>query len=238
MKTIQFKSPKYVGDPINAIKIFNEKEVDELIFLDITATLEKKGPNISKISEIVSECFMPLGYGGGIRNVKDIREIFSLGVEKAIINSFSLENPNFITDAANIFGSQSVVVSIDVKMNRSGEYEVFSYSGKKVADPNPVSYAITMAKLGAGEIFLNSVDNDGEMKGFDLKLIEAITKVVPVPVIVCGGAGKLNDIESAFNAGASAVAAGSMFVFYGKNRAVLINYPTREELNKVCNKNK
>lgn len=233
VKTIQFKNPKYIGDPINAIKIFNEKEVDELIFLDIDASVKKRKPDLKMLARIASECFMPLGYGGGIRSVDDVREIFNLGVEKVIINSLAVEKPVFIRELADIFGSQSIVVSIDVKKNIFGKYKVAIYNGKSLTKLDPVEFASRMEEMGAGELFLNSIDRDGTMKGFDTDLIRKLSNSVKIPIIACGGAGKIDDLGFAIEAGASAVAVGSIFVFFGNNKAVLINYPSREELIKL-----
>ncbi|MCM2356961.1 MAG: AglZ/HisF2 family acetamidino modification protein [Geobacteraceae bacterium] len=234
VKTVKFKDPKYVGDPINTVRIFNDKEVDELIFLDITATFENKRPNFRLISDIASECFMPLGYGGGIRTVEDIKEILGLGAEKVIINSYALENTSFISEAAELFGSQSIVVSLDVKKNFFGNYEVFSHSGTKRTKLDPVSAAKQSEQMGAGELFLNSIDRDGTMQGYDIDLVSKVSGAVSIPVIASGGAGKLDDFSAAVNSGgASAVAAGSFFVFHGKHRAVLISFPTREEMQNI-----
>ncbi|MFA5095653.1 MAG: AglZ/HisF2 family acetamidino modification protein [Candidatus Paceibacterota bacterium] len=235
VKTVNFKDAKYVGDPINAVKIFNEKEVDELILLDISATVGKKKPNFELISQIAGECFMPFGYGGGIREIDDIKRIFNLGVEKVVINSYAVENPLFIKEAANIFGSQSIVVSIDVKRTKSGNYEIFTNSGKEETGLNLKDFIGKIEKMGAGEIFLNSIDRDGLMQGFDLSLISEASKAVSIPLIVCGGAGKIEDFKEAIMAGASAVAAGSMFIFYGRQRAVLINFPHQKELDLLNN---
>lgn len=234
VKTVKFKDPKYVGDPINAVKIFNEKEVDELIFLDITATIEKKKPNFKVISDIASECFMPFGYGGGIRDLNDVRELFNLGIEKVIINSYAFEKPLFIKEASTIFGAQSIIVSIDVKKNLFGKYEVLTHSGQKNTKLDPVKFAKQMEDMGAGELFLNSIDRDGTMQGYDFELIKKVSESVNIPVIACGGAGKLQDFDDAVKrGGASGVAAGSMFVFYGKHRAVLISYPSIRELKTI-----
>lgn len=231
VKTIKFKDSKYVGDPINAVKIFNDKGADELVFLDITATLEKRKPNLKMISEIASEAFMPVGYGGGITTLDEIREILSIGIEKVIINSYAAECPDFITEASNLAGSQSVVVSIDVKKNMWGKYHIVTQSALKSLKQDPVIYAQQMARAGAGEIMINSVDRDGTMKGYDLDLIKRIADSVDIPVIACGGAGKLQDFSDGVKSGhASAVAAGSMFVFHGKHRAVLITYPGDDDL--------
>lgn len=231
VKTIKFKDPKYVGDPINAVKIFNDKGADELIFLDIMATAEKRKPNTKIISEIASEAFMPVGYGGGVTNLDDIREILGIGVEKVIINSYAIECPDFITEASNLVGSQSIVVSIDVKKSFWGNYSVVTDNAKNNVKIDPVTFAQKMAKAGAGELMVNSVDRDGTMAGYDLELIKNVANSVDIPVIACGGARQLEDFGYAVNkANASAVAAGSMFVFHGKHRAVLITYPGEDDL--------
>ena len=231
VKTIAFRRPRYVGDPINAVRIFNEKEVDEIIVLDIGATVEGKPPQTRLISEIASECFMPLAYGGGIRTVDQIREIFSLGVEKVVINSEASANPSFVRQAAEAFGSQSIIVSIDVKQTLFGSYEVRTHGGRKRTGRDPTTFAMEMADMGAGEIFLNSIDRDGTMGGYDIGLVRKVTGAVSIPVIACGGAGGIADFAAAVSqGGASAVAAGSLFVFHGKHRAVLISYPSIAEL--------
>jgi cyclase len=226
VKTIKFRDPKYVGDPINAVKIFNDKEVDELLLLDIAATVTGKAPKYEIIKDIAGECFMPLSYGGGIRSIDDIRKIFLVGVEKVVVNSYALERPQFVREASDIFGSQSIVVSMDVRKGLLGKYEVFRANGSKSTKLDPVQHAKRMANLGAGEIFVNSIDRDGTQKGYDLELIRRISTAVAVPVVACGGAGCLKDFKDAvLQSGASAVAAGSFFVFHGKHRAVLISYP-------------
>ena len=230
VKTVKFKDPKYVGDPINAVRIFNEKEVDELVFLDITATGEKRKPNFEYIEKIASECFMPLCYGGGIVSLDDIRTVVNLGVEKVSLNSSAYLNPILIKEAANEFGSSTIVVSIDVKRKWGGKYVVALNNGKVLTRKDPIEYVKLMEDMNAGEILLNSVDNDGIMNGYDLDLIRNVTNTVKIPVVACGGARILTDFKSAINAGASAVAAGSMFVFQGKLRAVLISYPSQKEL--------
>ena len=233
VKTIKFKNPDYVGDPINAIRIYNEKEVDELIFLDITATIEKRSPPYKVLSEITSECFMPVTYGGGINNVEDIRKILSLGVEKVAINSYAVENPEFVEEAAERYGSSTIVVSIDVRRRLFGRYEVYIYGGRKSTGLDPVEFAVKMENLGVGEILLTSIDRDGTQEGYDLDLIERVTNTVGVPVVACGGAGQVSDFHEAINRGASASAAGSMVVYYGRNRAVLTNFPARNELEDI-----
>jgi cyclase len=236
VKTVKFSNEKYIGDPINAVRIFNDKEVDELTFLDISASLEKRKPNLKMLNEIASECFMPLSYGGGITSIDDIKNVLNQGVEKVVINSFASENPDFIKMASDINGSSTIVVSIDVKRNLFGKYVVYSHSGKNKTKFEAVEYAIKMENMGAGEILLNSIDRDGTMSGYDVDLIKSITSAVGVPVIACGGAGNLNHFrEAVSDGGASAVAAGSMFVFHGPHRAVLISYPSRKELEETFN---
>lgn len=231
VKTVNFKDPKYVGDPINAVRIFNEKEVDELIVLDIDATIKNKGPNYTMIEHLAAECRMPLCYGGGVRNAEQVRRIIQLGVEKVAISSAAVENPESLREAAAIVGNQSVVVVLDVKKKLlGGKYEVFTHNGQKATGKSPFELAIEMEKLGAGELVINSIDNDGTMKGFDLHLIDKVRASINVPLTVLGGAGSLFDIRSLVHKyGAIGVAAGSLFVFKGKYRAVLINYPNRNE---------
>jgi cyclase len=233
VKTVKFDKPTYVGDPINAVKIFNDKEVDELVFLDIQASLKGKGPSFETITSIANECFMPLCYGGGVASIDVMKKIYGMGVEKIAINTCAQDNPNLIGEAARIFGSQSVVVSIDAKKNIFGKYEMMKNGVKRKSGSNPVEFARRMEEMGAGEILLNSVDRDGTMNGYDLPLIKEVSGAVGIPVIACGGAGEPDDFRQAIAAGAAAVAAGSMFVFYGNNRAVLINYPKRDELSGV-----
>lgn len=231
VKTTRFRDPTYIGDPINAIKIFNDKEVDELIFLDISASREGRGPAFQAIQDFASECFMPVAYGGGIRSLVDAREVLSMGIEKIILNTIALSQPEVVSEISREFGSQAVVVSIDAKKRLLGGYEVMGSGGIKKTGLQPAEYALRMVELGAGEIFLNSIDRDGTQSGYDLELIRAVSTVVSVPVVACGGAGHLSHFAEAVTGGhASAVSAGSMFVFHGKHRAVLINYPTRSEL--------
>ena len=230
-KTVKFKDPKYLGDPINAVKIFNDKEVDELCFLDITATNEGKEPNYKAISEIASECFMPLSYGGGVTNFEHARKLFSIGVEKIILCSSIHDNPKLVEELSLHYGAQSVVVCIDVKKSFFGKYEVYSNSGKKNTGKDPLQFAIEVQKLGAGELIVNSIDRDGTMSGYDIELISKIASKLEIPVVACGGASCLNDFSTVVNDGkANAVAAGSLFVFHGKHKAVLISYPTSKQL--------
>lgn len=231
VKTVKFKKSTYIGDPINAVKIFNEKEVDELVFLDIDATKEKKEPPYDAIQDIATECFMPFCYGGGVKNIDQIRKLLASGAEKIAINSAAHFNPNIIQEATAIFGSSTIVVSIDYKKNIFGKQMVYVNGGRTNTKKDPVSYACEMEKLGAGELFVNSIERDGMMMGYDIETINEITKAVNIPVIVCGGAGELNDFKEVFNeGGASAAAAGSLFVFQGKKRGVLISYPSPEEI--------
>jgi cyclase len=230
VKTVRFRDPDYIGDPVNAVKIYNDKEVDELIFLDITATVDRKDPPFKTISEIATECFMPYTYGGGICSLEDMRKIFNLGVEKISINSHAVENPEFVRQAAEEFGNQSIVVSIDVKRKLRGKYEVFTRSGTKGTGLDPASHARKMEEMGAGEILLTSIDRDGTWEGYDLELIRTVSEAVTVPLIACGGAGSVQDFRKAVDAGASACAAGSKVVYQAKKKGVLINFPSQSEL--------
>lgn len=233
MKTVKFKNPVYVGDPVNAIKIYNEKEVDELILLDVQATVEKTRINFDLIQNITDECFMPLAYGGGVRSLEDMTRLFKMGVEKVIINSYALENPQFVKESSACFGSQSIVISIDVKKKGLGHYEICSHSGTRRAELDLIKYAESIEKLGAGEIMITSIDRDGTWEGYDAELIKKLNTHTNIPIIACGGAGKLDDLGAAIKAGASAVAIGSMAVFQKKNAGVLINFPKRSDLTKV-----
>ena len=230
VKTTKFKDPKYVGDPINAIKIFNEKQVDELMVLDITASKEGREPNYSLIEQFAGECFMPLAYGGGIRTVEQAKRLFASGVEKICLQTAALENPALVTELAERFGSQSVMVSIDIKKNWLGSPQVYSASREKVIVTNWLELLHQLIEAGAGEVLLNAVDKDGTLSGPDLDLIQKASKAVQVPLIAVGGISSLEDIKAAINVGASGVAAGAFFVYYGPHRAVLITYPKYEEL--------
>jgi cyclase len=242
VKTVQFKNPNYIGDPINAVRIFNDKEADELIFLNIMAskrtgvfkTVKKTQIPFEIIFKISKECLMPLTYGGGIRAMEDIRRLFEIGVEKVAINTYAFENPSFVKEAANIFGSQSVIVSIDAKLNPKGNYEVYINGGTKSTGVDPVSLASKMESLGAGEIMINSIDRDGLMEGYDLKFINSVSDAVNIPVVACGGAGSLDDFRTTYlNSQASALAAGSIFVYHGRKKAVLISYPSKDDLDTI-----
>lgn len=234
VKTVKFKEQKYIGDPFNAVKIFNEKEVDELAFLDIDASKENREPLYAYLKEIATECFMPLAYGGAVKSVDQIRKLIQNGIEKVIINHQALENPAFITEAADAFGSSTIVGAIDIKKNFFGNHQVYSHVKKTTLPLDPVKHAQNLQSLGVGELFINNVDQDGVMKGYDLSIIKKITEAVDIPVIACGGAGSIEDIEKVINeANASAAAAGSMFVYHGKHRAVLITYPEYQILRNI-----
>jgi len=226
VKTRRFRNPRYVGDPINAIRIFNEKYVDELVFLDIRASRDGTEPDYDLIKRIAGECFMPLCYGGGIRALEQARRIVACGVEKIAVNSMAIERPGLLRELSDEFGASSVVACIDVKHDLFGRERVYHPGRRRMTRLEPVAHARAVVDAGAGEIFLNSVDRDGEFCGFDVDLIRRMTQAVNVPVVACGGAGRLEDMRAAVSAGASAAAAGSMFVFYGPHRAVLINYPS------------
>jgi len=232
-KTIQFKKPSYIGDPINAVKIYNDKEVDELVFLDITATEKGNGPNLGLIKQIASECFMPLAYGGGITNIDQAKQIFEIGVEKVSLNTAAIHNPQLITDIANIYGSQSVIVSVDYKKNFWGKLEVMSARGKKGIKKNPIDFAQELESMGAGEILLTNIDREGTWKGYDIDTLLAVAEILSIPVIANGGAGSLQHLEEAIKRGnASAVGIGSMAVYQKKGMGVLINFPPRAILEK------
>lgn len=238
VKTVQFKDPKYVGDPINAVRIFNEKESDELMVMDIDATRENREPDYKMIENLAAECRMPLCYGGGVKTVEQAHRIFSLGVEKIAISAAAIQTPELVTAMAERVGSQSVVVVLDVKKKMLGGYELYTHNGKKSTGKNPVEFAIKMQELGAGEIVVNSIDQDGMMKGYDLNIIDKIRKSISLPMTVLGGAGSLQDIGKLINQyGIIGAAAGSLFVFKGIYKAVLINYPNWEEKDRLINDN-
>lgn len=234
VKTINFKNPTYIGDPVNAVRIFNDSEVDEIIFLDITKTLENKPPNFELIRDISNECFIPFCYGGGVKDIGTMKQLFKIGAEKISINSAAFNNRNLVKEASETFGNQSIVVSIDVKTNWRGKTQVMINCGKTSTGTDPVSYAVEMQKLGAGELFVNSIDRDGTREGYDLKLLKEMTGNLDIPVIACGGAGTLSHLkEAVVNSKVSAVAAGSLFVYYGNKNGVLINYPERKVIEKL-----
>jgi len=230
VKTQKFKNSRYIGDPINAVRIFNNKEVDELILLNIIATTEQKEPKFDSIAEIVSEAFMPIGYGGGINHISQIEQLFKIGIEKVILNTAAFTHENLINEAAKIYGNQSIVVSVDIKKDLFGNYHMYT-NGGKVKQKGDIGQTLKKFQdLGAGEILINSIDREGMMSGYDLKLIQDLAKKLKVPVVASGGAGKIEHFVEAISAGASAVAAGSMFVYQGIHRAVLISYIKSDEL--------
>ena len=231
VKSVRFKDWKYIGDPINAVKIFNDLKADELVFLDITATREKSTVSLDFVRQVGDEANMPFAVGGGIRTIQQIKDIINAGAEKAVINSYALENPDFIKDASEEFGSSTIVVSIDVKKNFWGKKQVYGEGGSKRTGLSPLEWAKRMEDKGAGEIIINSIDHDGLMNGYDWELIRAVSEAVTVPVVALGGAGNLEDMKKAVqDSYASAAAAGSLFVFHGPRRAVLVNYPSDKVL--------
>ena len=227
VKTRKFKDAVYIGDPVNAVRIFSEKEVDEIVVLDIEASKEKREPNYELIEEIAGEAFMPMAYGGGINNITQVKRLIRSGVEKVVINTAATTSLEVIKTSSEMFGAQAIVGAIDIKKTLLGKYQVMSTSATKKTNLDIKQHIENLVKAGAGEIFINNIDRDGVMKGYDLSLIKTIVDSVNVPVIACGGAGSVDDLNAGINeGGASAVSAGSMFVFHGKHKAVLINYPT------------
>lgn len=235
VKTVQFRDPKYVGDPINAVKIFNEKEVDELIVIDIDATVEGRGPDFNMIKNLAIECRMPFCYGGGITTVEQAKKIISLGVEKVAISSAALSNPQLLNEIGTAIGKQSLVVVLDVKkQGLFGNYELFTHNGKKRSKYKLKEYLIILNEIGIGEIVVNSIDEDGKMEGYDFKLCDLVRELTSVPMTILGGAGCLSHISNAIRRYKTiGVAAGSFFVFKGKYKAVLINYPDRVTRNEI-----
>lgn len=233
VKTVGFESPRYVGDPINAVRIFNDKEVDELVFLDIEATPAGSGPGYELLADIAGEAFMPFAYGGGITSLEQVRRLFALGVEKVVINTAAQRTPTLVSEIAAAAGSSSVVASIDVKRDWRGHYSVWVAGGRRDTRCDPVAWARELERAGAGEILLTSINRDGTQSGYDLELVRRVAEAVSIPVVAAGGAGTLAHFREAVDSGASAVAAGTMFVFHGKHRAVLITYPGRDELERL-----
>lgn len=232
-KTRQFKPWKYLGDPVNAVRIFNEKEVDELVVLDIDATRLGTPPRIADIVELASECFMPMCYGGGITDLEQIKRLLSEGIEKVCLGTAAHVQPSLVEAAARGFGSQSIVVSVDVKRLSDGRYSVFSKSGHQDESIDPVSFALKAQSQGAGELLLNNIDRDGMQSGYDLDLIKSVSEAVDIPVVACGGAGHTTHLRDAISSGAHAAAAGSLFVLIGRLNAVLISYPAQKELEQL-----
>ncbi|MCO5101260.1 MAG: AglZ/HisF2 family acetamidino modification protein [Burkholderiaceae bacterium] len=234
VKTVRFAKPGYVGDPLNAVRIFNEKEVDELVVLDIMASKEGRGPDLPLLARMAEECFMPLCYGGGVAGLGQMHELFALGIEKISLNTAPLDDMSVLSRAADRFGSQSVVFSIDCKRGLLGGAAVYSHAGRNAYEKDPVALARQAQAAGAGEILLNSVDRDGMRQGFDLELVRAVAKAVTIPVVACGGGGELAHFRQVIReAGAAAAAGGSQFVYQGKHRAVLITYPKPEEIEAI-----
>jgi cyclase len=233
VKTVRFDKPGYIGDPVNTVRIFNELEVDELVFLDIIATNENRKPNLRILREIADECFMPLAYGGGLNNFNIVQSIFGIGFEKVILNSVMHITPRFVTQVAQHYGNQAVVASIDVKKNFWGNYEVWSHAGKINTKKNPVKWAAELEQLGAGEILLTSIDREGSWSGFDVQLTRKVADAVNIPVIAHGGCGQLSHIKEVLKDGhSSAVAIGSMVVYQQKAMGVLVNFPNKNELDR------
>ena len=232
-KGIKYRNHKYVGDPINTVKIFNEKEVDELILLDIEASLKKKPIDFEFIKEVVSEAFMPIGYGGGIKSLEEAQKLFSIGVEKIVLNTYAVLNFDLVKSLVDKYGSQSVVFSLDVKKDFWGKRKVYIKSGTEKTQYEPLEVALKMQELGVGEIILNDIDRDGTFEGYDIELIKLIARNTKVPLIACGGAKDITDFRKAKEAGAHACGAGAMFVFHMPHRAVVISYPDYNELRKV-----
>lgn len=237
VKTQQFSKPKYVGDPINAIRIFNDKEIDELLVLDIDASKKRRAPNFELIERLAGECFMPLCYGGGIKNLSNARTLFNLGVEKISLQTVLAEDKHLIREIADLYGEQSVVVSMDIKRDWLGRAKIYNHAGAKFEQDDWRKQLLEFVELGAGEVLLNSVNRDGLRSGMDLELIREACELVDVPLIAIGGVGSLADIKAATVAGASAVGAGAFFVFQGTHRAVLITYPSYDELQKLWRNN-
>ena len=235
VKSVRFSSPAYIGDPINAVRIFNAKEVDELIILDIEASKEKRGPNFEFIASIVDECFMPLCYGGGVRSLEDMDRLFNLGVEKISLNDILFEFPDLLSQAAARYGRQSIVLSIDACTHDEG-HRIYRASTREITTRDPINFAQNAEASGAGEILLNSVNQDGTQKGYDIELVRNISKQVNIPVVAAGGAGRAQDLLDVLEAGASAAAAGSLFVYKGPHKAVLLSYLSPQRLSLMGNK--
>jgi cyclase len=234
VKTVKFDNHRYIGDPINTVRIFNELEVDELCFLDIRATKENRPPNFKILSEIANECFMPLSYGGGVKDADTAKRILSIGFEKIVLNTAAYDHPKLVTEIANHSGNQSVIGSIDVKKNIFGKYQVYTNDGIKKRDLDPIFWAKQLESLGAGELILTSMDRDGTWNGFDIDLLKSITESINIPVIANGGAGNVNHIsEVVKKTNVSAVALGSMVVYQAKGLGVLVNFPDKEDLKNI-----
>jgi cyclase len=232
VKSKAFKNHRYIGDPINAVKIFNDLKADELVFLDIDASLKKQTISLNFIKNVGEEANMPFAVGGGIRTINNIRDIISAGAEKVIINSFAVEQPNFIQEASDTFGSSTIAVCIDVKKKMFGSMQTWIANGTKSTGYSPIEFAMLMEKKGAGEIIIQSIEKDGMMNGYDIELIRSISQAVNIPVTALGGAGNIEHMKAAYEQGyANGLAAGSMFVFHGIKQGILITYPEKTDLN-------
>lgn len=232
-KTCQFSDPTYVGDPINIIRIFNEKEVDELILLDITPETKQNGPNFALLEKLAGECFSPLAYGGGITNSAQAEQILNLGFEKIVLGKSLAENETLVQTLTQNFGSQAIVACVEVKKNLLSKYQVYTNNGRDKLNIDLISYLKRAQDLGVGEIFINDISRDGTLKGYDLNLYKEISQHINVPLIACGGAHSEENLVSVLNSGASAAAAGSLFVFQGIHKAVLISYTNQNKLRKL-----
>jgi len=230
VKPIKFAGDKYIGDPINAVRIFNEKQVDELVVVDIDATVKGRGINYTLIEDIASEAFMPVGYGGGVTTATDAKRIVGIGIEKVVLNTIVDRSPQVVTEISEALGSSSTVVSIDAKKKLTGGWDTYVARGSRKTGLSPVDAAVRAQELGAGELIVSSIDRESTFSGYDLKLLHSVAEAVSVPVIALGGASSVADMGEALDAGASAVAAGSMFVLNGKHRAVLITYPSPSDI--------
>jgi len=236
VKGKKFSNHKYIGDPINAVKIFNDKQVDELLLLDITATNQSREPDYKFLEEIASEAFFPLAYGGGVNSVAQVEKLMRIGIEKIVLGTSAFLNPNLVKDAAAAVGAQSVIVSVDYKTPLIGKSQVFVTNGKKRTGIGPLEYAKKMEQLGAGELIISSIDREGVGKGYDVQLLSSIAKSVSIPVVASGGAGEMSDFVAVKSCGhVHAISAGSMFVFYGPHKAVLINYPSYKDVDNLFN---
>ena len=234
VKSILFKDYRYIGDPINAVKIFNDLKADELVFLDILASKENRSISLDFIRKVGEEANMPFAVGGGIKTINDIREIINAGAEKVIINSYAAKNPEFIKEASETFGSSTIVVCIDVKKKFLGKEQTWILNGSEATGFTPVFFAKLMEEKGAGELIIQSIKQDGRMNGYDIELISKISKSVSIPVVALGGSGNINDMKNAYKNGfANGLAAGSMFVYHGSRKGVLINYPSKDEISNI-----
>ncbi|MAJ05445.1 MAG: imidazole glycerol phosphate synthase subunit HisF [Crocinitomicaceae bacterium] len=234
-KGVGYDKYVYIGDPINAVKIFNDMEVDELIFLDIEASKKNKVISQRFVEKLSEECFMPFSVGGGIKSLEDAKKLISAGAEKIVLNNWAVNRPEIITEISNSFGSQSIVVAVDVKKNWLGKEKVYRFSGERPTKLNLEEWVMEIEKRGAGEILINSIELDGKMNGYNTDLINRVSKSVNIPVIAGCGAGVVSHFKDAFKAGAEACAGGSVFVFHGARKGVLINYPSKEELENIYN---